>query len=189
MVSEENNFHYGWNSDWPANSDLENLLRCGISVTYFEQRPVLDPNQSSCAHSFLIKVTLRKSPKPFSISSLKSLRSSLWNSKRYHSVFIHWWGTVCKTRKGKFHKFTMHRSLHLFKQRSFCTRILRSNYFKKVKHLLRMALDHLYRIHLQRNSEICRTKKPKQKQKHEWPHVSFFKKQKCCKFVTTAHLT
>lgn len=45
----------------------------------FEQRPVLDPNQSSCAHSFLIKVTLRKSPKPFSISSLKSLRSSLSN--------------------------------------------------------------------------------------------------------------
>lgn len=45
--------------------------------TYLEHRPVLEPYQSSCAHSFLIKVILRKSAKPFSISSLKRRRSSL----------------------------------------------------------------------------------------------------------------
>ena len=45
--------------------------------TYLEQRPVLEPYQSSWAHSFLIKATFFRSASPLSISSLNRRRSSL----------------------------------------------------------------------------------------------------------------
>ena len=73
-----------------------------LFCTYLEHRPVLEPYQSSCAHSFLIKVILRKSAKPFSISSLKRRRSSLWNQKGLQ--LINNWSVTRKLQQQLNHK-------------------------------------------------------------------------------------